>query len=570
VTTIGPAARIRPGGASAPRGPGLAPAEHLDQGRRALAAGQWAGAVDLLRAAAAATTGAAHAEALELLSAALFGLGQEEQAFEVRERAYVTWRRHGDDAAAAVAAAWLAREHAGGTGNRAASQGWLARAETLAGAASDPAASGWVALTRAVLTGDPVAQAAAAAEALDLARRARDGDLEVLALGRLGLARTTAGLLEEGQERLDEAMAAATGGEAALATLAALCCDLVAASELVGDLERFAQWSDVVEGLAAREGHPSLLASCATCCAEALMAGGDWHGGEAQLRAALAALRQAGHPGRCIAPAAKLAELLVLQGRLEEAAQVLADDDSDETLLVRGRVALARGDATTALALLERCRRRRGGDTLLTAPALALAVDAHLALGDHRQARMTADRLRAVAAGSGHPRTVGRAALAQARVAVAGGEHDLARALLEESLDHLSGTAPGALETADAHLELARLHAAGAPKLAAAEARAALIGFEAAGATHAVDAAAALLRTLGDRSRVGEKGASTLTGREAQVLQLVAQGLTNAEIAGRLFISPKTAGNHVSSILTKLGLRSRVEAAAYATSQARR
>ena len=40
--------------------------------------------------------------------------------------------------------------------------------------------------------------------------------------------------------------------------------------------------------------------------------------------------------------------------------------------------------------------------------------------------------------------------------------------------------------------------------------------------------------------------------------------MTNAEIAGRLFISVKTAGNHVSSILTKLGLRSRAQAAAYA------
>jgi DNA-binding NarL/FixJ family response regulator len=55
-----------------------------------------------------------------------------------------------------------------------------------------------------------------------------------------------------------------------------------------------------------------------------------------------------------------------------------------------------------------------------------------------------------------------------------------------------------------------------------------------------------------------------LTAREAEVLALVGRGLTNAEIAGELFISTKTASVHVSNILRKLGLRSRIQAAAVA------
>jgi two-component system, NarL family, response regulator LiaR len=55
-----------------------------------------------------------------------------------------------------------------------------------------------------------------------------------------------------------------------------------------------------------------------------------------------------------------------------------------------------------------------------------------------------------------------------------------------------------------------------------------------------------------------------LSSREREVLSLIATGRGNAEIAGELNISPRTVKNHVSSILTKLGVPSRVQAAVYA------
>jgi DNA-binding NarL/FixJ family response regulator len=55
-----------------------------------------------------------------------------------------------------------------------------------------------------------------------------------------------------------------------------------------------------------------------------------------------------------------------------------------------------------------------------------------------------------------------------------------------------------------------------------------------------------------------------LTSQEMQVLSLIAEGSTNREIAGALFLSEGTVRNYVSSILSKLGVSNRAEAAAYA------
>lgn len=74
------------------------------------------------------------------------------------------------------------------------------------------------------------------------------------------------------------------------------------------------------------------------------------------------------------------------------------------------------------------------------------------------------------------------------------------------------------------------------------------------------DRAEALVRRLEGSTRADGE----LTSREREVTELIAEGLTNSQLAERLFISPKTAAVHVSNILTKLGLSSRVEIAAWA------
>ena len=75
------------------------------------------------------------------------------------------------------------------------------------------------------------------------------------------------------------------------------------------------------------------------------------------------------------------------------------------------------------------------------------------------------------------------------------------------------------------------------------------------------DRAEALARRLQGAS---SRADGDLTAREREVAALLADGLTNGQLAERLFISPKTAAVHVSNILAKLGLSTRAEIAAWA------
>ena len=169
--------------------------------------------------------------------------------------------------------------------------------------------------------------------------------------------------------------------------------------------------------------------------------------------------------------------------------------------------------------------------------------------------------MNAIAERAKQPPIHAQACLSAARVELASGS--AAEALLEKActLFEASGMP---FDTAVTRLEWAQVLAAADREIAAEDARLASSVFQQLDARPHADRAAALLRELGAGSRPGPRATGPLTSRERQVLDLVSHGLSNLEIGERLFISPKTVEHHVGRILSKLGLRSRAEAVAWA------
>jgi DNA-binding CsgD family transcriptional regulator len=534
----------------------------LAVGAAALAAGDWAGA----RAAfEAALRDADVPAARDGLARALWWINGPGPAIAERTHAYSGYRRGGDERSAAHVALWIAHEYEAGLGNPTAAGGWLTRAAGLLERLPEDADHARLELVRGERAGDPLQAGRHAKAALAIARRLGDADLEITALGRLGLAEVRVGAVESGMLRIDEAMAAALGGEATdLETLGGLCCDLIAACDQTGDVDRLRQWNRLLGEGTHERGELPVMSFCGCCSAEALIAGGRLEDAERELASALQIAEQGGPRGRCVDPRARLADLLVRQGRFEEAEQLLPGADGDGwTVRARAELHLARGEPGAATVVLERRLRQIGRESLLAVTVLDLLVQARLADGDIDGATEAASALEALSTSAEISRVVAYAERARGRVASAAQAED-ALERLERAIAIFARLGMD-LEVGRTRLDLARGLRGIDRQAAIAEGRNAMSALHAARASYERDIAAALLRELGDESRpLVAHHLDQLTRREVEVLRLLGEGLTNAEIAGRLFISTKTAGNHVSNVLMKLGLRNRSQAAALA------
>jgi DNA-binding CsgD family transcriptional regulator/tetratricopeptide (TPR) repeat protein len=318
------------------------------------------------------------------------------------------------------------------------------------------------------------------------------------------------------------------------------------------------------------------LASHAFCAAHARFARGEWDDARAEAKAGVALAEEIGGRSGAVCGLAILALIALHRDELDTAAEAVtaAGDELARVgyqfyghwaIWARGLLAEARGELPEALAALEEvwdlCAgvdsvpdvARLGPDLMRLKLAAGQLDDAH-AVADTVQ--RAADRLKTASA---------RGAALRCRGLVRGDPQILIQAL------EACRSAPRPLEQARAAEEAGAALAHTAERSqAAAILDEALEIYQRLGAVRYAARVEAQLRDLGvRRGRRGSRdrprtGWESLTSTELRVIALVATGLTNPEVARRLYVSRHTIESHLSHVFAKLGLASRVQLAVQA------
>ncbi len=501
------------------------------------------------------------AETLDGLGRALHFQREYSCAIEVTERAFAAYRQDGRAVDAANCARWLAFLHGAINGNMAVASGWMERAASLLEHTEECAGHGWLVLDRAPFTDHVEERHRLATAALAIARRFGDVDLEYDALSLLGESHVAAGRVGEGMRLLDQAMTAVSAGEVVgVVPVSDIYCRLLSACEIALDVARAEEWMAVAGSFGAWSDFVSPV--CRTHYGGVLLVSGRWSEAEEQLMAAWRTF-EGSYRGMSSWPLGKLADLRVRQGRFDEARRLTEGHESHPVARrVLAAVALGRGEVALAEELVSLCLDGEAAADPGCAPLLEMLVQIRIAREDIPAANEALERLVRVAETIPDNAAASFAELAAGRVGAA--ERD------GGASGHLQAALRGftalrlPLEAARAQRELAGALAQDKPEAAVVEARLALEAFERLGASADADATAALLRRLGTGGRAFPKRYGELSKRETEVLALLAEGCSNEQIAQRLVISRRTAEHHVAHILSKLDLRSRAEAAAYA------
>jgi DNA-binding NarL/FixJ family response regulator len=533
----------------------------LQRARRSFVRCAW---MDAYRAMSAADRDAPLGAAdLERLATAAYMVGKESEYLALLARAYRSAVEAGMAQRAFACAFWLGSNLAR-RGDLGRASGWLARARRLADHASGECVeTGYLLLPiifQHVARGDWDAAAATAAEARSCGERFHDADLCALAGHEEGHIRVRQGRVADALPLLDEAMVAASGGELSPIVTGLVYCGVILACREAHEVHRAQEWTATLSTWCDEQSEMVAFSGrCRIHRAEILQLRGEWSDALAEARRAARRCLQADG-------AAAAGEACYRQGEIHRLCGDLARAEAGyRDASVHGRepqpglalLRLAQGRRDAAAASIARLEAE-ADEPFRRAGVLPAYVEIMLACGDVPAARDASRELDGLARDFGTSALGATAALTRSAVLLAEGDYPAALRELRAALRTWQDLA-APYEAARAR-ELIGLacRALGDHDAAELELDAARAAFAGVGAAIDRDRVEAHLAP----SRAG--GRHGLTAREIEVLELVAGGRTNREIATALVISEHTVARHVQNIFAKLGVGSRTAAGAFA------
>lgn len=507
---------------------------------------------------------AVHPSDLEQVMRAALNADDAAELLQVWERAHHDFLGQDRVDAAARCAAWLGMalfdraEYARGAG-------WVARASRLLGEGGrdDCVEQGYVlmpAAMQAMAAGRFDEGIAIAERGVEIGRRFNDQDLVVLCRHGQGRLRIRAGQIAEGLGLLDEVMAAVTSGGATPYVAGIVYCSVIDACNEIYDSRRVQEWTEALHSwLQSQPETVPFRGRCLLHRVQVLQLHGRWPDAIAEAGQACEQLSKP-PPHPLVGEAHyRQGELQRMRGHIREAevAYAAASACGREPQPGRALLRLVEGRTEAAEAAI-RAAFQDADDRQSRVNVLDACVDIMLAVDDIPAAREAAEELTRIAADLGSPHLHAVAGRAVGATLLAEGETRAAISVLREARTRWSAlVAP--YETARVRLLIGVAHRELGDEDGAA------IEFEGARQTFERLGAAPDLARLERLSSAGtSRRAGGLSGREVQVLALVASGKTNREIAAALSISEKTVARHVSNIFTKLDVPTRAAATAYA------